>query len=847
MAKIIKNIAVEFRWTGDNYALKGFNVAITPTNLNPNTNAICMNFLDYRNSNYNGSTISYTFQNLTLDSSTTYVAWVQACYNDKDSDWTSLTSGTVTDDGTATIETTKSNIANNWKHASDITKIDGGDIYTGSITCDKIYGSTLTLGGINNANGIFKLKDSANTKDIIAMDNTGITIDGGYYKIKEGNVTNDIQDLLNFIPDSSFENVMLNEELIGDNFSTTLKSFTIPIVGTDSELKLSYARNGSTLGGARMLCRSSSLVGFAGQQYGNAKYGQNSIIVKLGNYIEYPFIKVPDMTKQYTFSVWTKRYNPLSPTGVSGLKVTITSINGASCSTPVTTILGLPSDNNEAWVRHTYTFTPPTVAGGDCVRIKIEGTTANWIIIDGVQLVEGALPTIYRESNDLTKGTIQASKIYGGTLAIGGSGNTCGNIVVRDEKNMNIVGLDKNGVTAYDGKITVVNDHLSWNGDEFYPTGYQASSSIGCYGIQGNYINGSTTAWSRYKLHSDCLELSQNGGNMINHNFKVEIGDTQSEQDDGYSIMKFTALKLKASGKSSADSTVLGIDSNGCATLFGETRFVSEGLTYADPWPSTKCAIKVSGGMGIGGQLYANGGVLLPAGDGARSIKAGDNNSISLKSHGDHTWFRNEKGLWTFQAGTSGDDWTQSWQIYLDGGSWVQLGQRQSNTGGYKYQGVQFVRYQSTGVDYADVIAKRYYMNGCNDWIGTGNGDAATWDVCNMDIATWNGFGIKGMAGNVFGDGARTVVFDARNGIVHARGGFSGIGRRPAYSWYGGIGSNNNVSLRHSLGWNPICDCDGSCGNLQLTHWNRTDDGNVIVVQNYSNGANGWTGNVKLY
>lgn len=51
------------------------------------------------------------------------------------------------------------------------TTIDGGQIITGTLTADKIYGGTLTLGGVGNGNGVITVKNSLNS--------TWLTIDNG--------------------------------------------------------------------------------------------------------------------------------------------------------------------------------------------------------------------------------------------------------------------------------------------------------------------------------------------------------------------------------------------------------------------------------------------------------------------------------------------------------------------------------------------------------------------------------------------------------------------------------------------------------------------------------------------
>lgn len=58
------------------------------------------------------------------------------------------------------------------------TIINASNIKTGFLTANVIYGGTLTLGGYNNDNGYFTLKDASNYP-IVTMDNTGISVNKG--------------------------------------------------------------------------------------------------------------------------------------------------------------------------------------------------------------------------------------------------------------------------------------------------------------------------------------------------------------------------------------------------------------------------------------------------------------------------------------------------------------------------------------------------------------------------------------------------------------------------------------------------------------------------------------------
>lgn len=59
---------------------------------------------------------------------------------------------------------------------------------------------------------------------------------------------------------------------------------------------------------------------------------------------------------------------------------------------------------------------------------------------------------------------------------------------------------------------------------------------------------------------------------------------------------------------------------------------------------------------------------------------------------------------------------------------------------------------------------------GDTGYIKTGSADAANFGGCNIDIASWQGVGFKGLAGNPYGDGSITLAINARTGELNARG-----------------------------------------------------------------------------
>lgn len=106
MAKAIKSITVRWKWKGDKYAIKGFNLAVCPLGKTPlesqtafvNTNAEHKTIDADGHKNY-----EYIFKDITLEVGATYNTWVQAIYEGKDSVWVNTSGGSVTDDGKDSI------------------------------------------------------------------------------------------------------------------------------------------------------------------------------------------------------------------------------------------------------------------------------------------------------------------------------------------------------------------------------------------------------------------------------------------------------------------------------------------------------------------------------------------------------------------------------------------------------------------------------------------------------------------------------------------------------------------------------------------------------------------------
>ena len=126
-----------------------------------------------------------------------------------------------------------------WSHASDVTKIDGGDIYTGTVTADKITAGTFVGGSfIVGAGGDIRSSDySAGTTGFLLHPTTGLEINTGILKSNLQLYT--VGDALEIYSDSTIS--------VGFTVYTKVKEFTLARAGT---LRISFTFAGSTGGSA---------------------------------------------------------------------------------------------------------------------------------------------------------------------------------------------------------------------------------------------------------------------------------------------------------------------------------------------------------------------------------------------------------------------------------------------------------------------------------------------------------------------------------------------------------------------------------------------------------------------
>lgn len=293
-----------------------------------------------------------------------------------------IAAGTITATELATGSVTAAKIT-----AGTIT---GDKIAATGIVADKIIGGILNLGGASNGNGVAKIKNASGT-DVVTIDNTGILVDQGSYRIVEDNgVQVNIASKDNLIEEPDFES------FVGSTYDATYKDYVLnnwrywAITGTP---KLVAKPNGSIFGNLAIAVTSANYLTIA----------KDLLTLTPGKTYTISSFVTPHYFRNTAASainylIEVKIYN-----GNDALLVT-NSFTGIVTSSFVAN--SVPHVNANGVKRVTGTFTAP--AGTEYAVIKIaSGGSTQWVVFDGVQLIEGSYPITYMpQKKEPTKITV---------------------------------------------------------------------------------------------------------------------------------------------------------------------------------------------------------------------------------------------------------------------------------------------------------------------------------------------------------------------------------------------------------------------------------------------------------
>ena len=239
------------------------------------------------------------------------------------------------------------------------------------------------------------------------------------------------------------------------------------------------------------------------------------------------------------------------------------------------------------------------------------------------------------------------------------------------------VRIDGTGYTYFHGLDLAISNVNSDHGKGNYFRGSNTHLVIGTGGTLHLNMSGSTTVMHGTNWYSGAGDRQTNlgaSGNRFERIHAKQIGSYDAgiffEDTDAYRCVRPNDMTTGSSN----GLISLGYSNNRWATIYGNN-------------------LDVTSNVKVQGSVYTDNA----------------NYSIDLRDHGSHTWLRNAEGFWTFQAGTSGDDWTQTYSFHLPaaGGTennvWAEIGQRTSNNTG-RYKGLRIVKYENNSLVNGDLL-----------------------------------------------------------------------------------------------------------------------------------------------
>ena len=437
---------------------------------------------------------------------------------------------------------------------------------------------------------------------------------------------------------------------------------------------------------------------------------------------------------------------------------------------------------------------------------------ANWSKIEGTPSnVTNALPTtggtmsgaIAMGNQNITgAGTITGTTLTGTSLDINGAADISGGVtsggmitITRDSDALRLNSSSSNGTylgfqnnTTFKGYIgsayhlfsSPANnaDHLGFRAETQHTFGIQATpvQKITSSGVD---VTGTITASGQItgtELEGTSLDINGNAdisGNLTG--VDTLTATTFSGDLNGTINTATTATTQSASNNSTKVATTAYVDAqvatvvdsapgtlntlNELAAALGDDASFSTTITNSIATKMPLAGGTFTGAITMGGDTNMNG----------HSIYESSENyySIDLKDHSDYTWLRNVPGVWTFQQGTGGDSWTNSFQLTLPSpGStanavFAELGQKTSNAADGRYKGVRIVKYASNALADGDLQAANATFSGAVSL--TGGSLSITADGSNATVMSESGSGDFEI--NTVAD----IVLDAGGGDIQLR------------------------------------------------------------------------------
>ena len=202
--------------------------------------------------------------------------------------------------------------------------INADRINTGTMSANRIYGGTLSLGGNNNANGLLEIYDSSGTK-VGTFNNTGIIItsQNGKYKVSLSATGGDLNVFYNDKKTGTFgsgfrigdEDFQLVSTFLANNSYAKAISWEVPKTGGNYETVFSYSK----------VAESGVIANTLNAYRDFDMHGNKLIMAQIVTYGDWYYQSGNSGT---SFSKFTSKTAQIKLTGASGIQMTLKFRNG---------------------------------------------------------------------------------------------------------------------------------------------------------------------------------------------------------------------------------------------------------------------------------------------------------------------------------------------------------------------------------------------------------------------------------------------------------------------------------------------------------------------------------------
>lgn len=261
-----------------------------------------------------------------------------------------------------------------------------------------IHPDSLTTGTINA-----DLVSIANSK--VTLNSAGVTVTDGDFMLKDSaaGTIYSIVEKTNLIHDHSFE-------MVKDNGGAMNSDGTFNLDTSNPE----EFRRWATVGTPRL-----ETARYGGLSSGiGAMYGIQAVLINSSNQVKQT-VKY-SAGKTYTLSAFYKKH-PKFTAGTPRFAIRLLD----DLNTVVWSQYPSFSAVSDTVKRFSHTFTVPTGTTGTALEILLYAVDGNWVMVDGVQLVEGNKPTVYNPENSLfeyIRQPYQASTLKADMVTASGNG-----------------------------------------------------------------------------------------------------------------------------------------------------------------------------------------------------------------------------------------------------------------------------------------------------------------------------------------------------------------------------------------------------------------------------------------